>query len=109
MVVDLRGVEAFAAGHVPGAVNLGAGASLSMWAGWLLDVEKRIVLVGEGGNEEASRRALVRVGLDRIEGYLAGGMAAWVAAGLEMARVALVAAEEVEGPFAGSFGAGCSE
>jgi hydroxyacylglutathione hydrolase len=96
VVVDLRGVEAFAAGHVPGAVSLGAGASLSMWAGWLLDPEKRLVLVGDGGDEEVSRRALARVGLDRVEGHLAGGMAAWVKAGLEASCVALVSAEDVK-------------
>jgi hydroxyacylglutathione hydrolase len=79
VIVDLRTPEEFGRGHIAGAINLGAGASLSLWAGWTLDAEKTIVLVGEG--EEEARLSLVRVGLDRIAGHLDGGMRAWVAAG----------------------------
>ena len=96
VVVDLRSPAAFGQGHIPGAINLGAGQSLSLWAGWILDPEKRLVLVGDGGDEEASRRGLVRVGLDRIAGYLTGGMAAWTEGGLDVARVVQMPVQEVE-------------
>jgi hydroxyacylglutathione hydrolase len=92
-LLDVRTVEAFAAAHIPGAINMGTGGNLSLWAGWVLDPERPIVLIGEG-NEDEARLALVRVGLDRIVGRLAGGMAAWIAAGGALARTAQISAEE---------------
>src|SRR5262249_26450469 len=34
IVLDLRRPEAFGGAHIPGAINIGAGPSLSMWAAW---------------------------------------------------------------------------
>jgi len=96
ILLDLRRPEAFGGAHIPGAINIGAGQNLSLWAGWLLDPDKRIVLVGESGDDEASRRSLVRVGLDRIEGFLAKGMPAWIDAGMEFARTTQLSTHEVE-------------
>lgn len=77
ILLDLRNPEDFAAAHIPGAISLGAGPSLSLWAGWLLDAKLPIVLIHNSGDDEPSRRALTRVGLDNIAGFLAGGMPAW--------------------------------
>lgn len=96
VAIDLRSPEAFAQGHIPGAISLGAEGNLSLWAGWILDAGKRLLLVGAGSDEEESRLGLIRVGLDRIEGYLAGGMEAWILAGREIARVKTYSVDEVE-------------
>jgi len=96
VVLDLRRPEAFGGAHIPGAISIGAGQNLSLWAGWLLDAESRIVLVNDHGNDEESDRALVRVGLDNIVGYLAGGMAAWIDAGLNFERTTQLSTEEVQ-------------
>ena len=95
IVLDLRRPEAFGGAHIPGAINIGAGQNLSLWAGWLLDSAKRIVLVSEDGDDESSRRSLIRVGLDRIEGSLAKGMPAWLDAGLEIASIRQISTAEV--------------
>lgn len=89
-VIDLRSPAEFARSHVRGALNLGAGPNLSLWAGWLLDAERPLVLVGATGEAaelEEARRSLARVGLDRVAGMLAGGMAAWEAQGLPVERM----------------------
>jgi hydroxyacylglutathione hydrolase len=96
ILLDLRRPESFGGAHIPGAINIGAGQNLSLWAGWLLDPEKRIVLIGDSGDDEASRRSLVRVGLDRIEGFLAKGMPAWIDAGPEFTRITQLSTHEVE-------------
>ncbi len=96
VIIDLRQPEDFAAGHVPGAISIGAGPSLSLWAGWLLDPEVPIVIVNNTGDDKSSRRGLVRVGLDRIAGYLAGGMPAWQDASLPTARVSLLNPEAAQ-------------
>ena len=96
MVLDLRRPEAFGGAHIAGAINIGAGQNLSLWAGWLLDAAKEIVLVNDSGFDEAAWRSLVRVGLDRVVGYLDGGMPAWLAAGFEFARTTQITVDEVE-------------
>ncbi|MBX6342381.1 MAG: MBL fold metallo-hydrolase, partial [Thermomicrobiaceae bacterium] len=82
LVIDTRPAEAFAAAHVPGAVWIGRGPSLVVWAGWLAPYDRDLLLVVE---DEAAfsevRTDLRRIGLDRVVGYLSGGMAAWEASG----------------------------
>jgi hydroxyacylglutathione hydrolase len=95
MLLDVRGVEAFAEGHVAGAVNIGVGGNLSLWAGWLLEAEREIVLVADAGDVEEVRAALMRVGLDGVIGYLKGGMESWIAAELPVARTRLLSVADV--------------
>lgn len=94
-VIDLRRPEAFGGAHIPGALNIGAGQNLSLWAGWTLDPGERLILMDDTGDDEASRRALVRVGLDYIEGFAQKGMPAWVDAGLEFTRTLQLSTREV--------------
>lgn len=94
-LLDLRRQEAFGGAHVPGSVNIGAGQNLSLWAGWMLDPGKPIVLISDSGKDEEAARSLVRVGLDEIAGSLKGGIGAWVEAGMELARIPQLSTEEV--------------
>jgi len=94
-VVDLRRPEAFGGAHIPGAVNIGAGQNLSLWAGWMLAPEQKLVLVNDKGDDEDSRRSLVRVGLEHIEGFLQMGVSAWVDAGMEFIRTTQLSIREV--------------
>jgi hydroxyacylglutathione hydrolase len=96
LILDLRRPEAFGGAHIPGALNIGAKQNLSLWAGWMLNPDSRIVLVSETGDDEQSRRALVRVGLDRVEGFLSKGIAAWIDAGFDIARTTQLSVHEVE-------------
>lgn len=83
VVVDLRDQLAFGAGHVPGAIGVGVRGSLSTWAAWVVPYDQPIILVGsDAAAVESGARGLIRVGLDRIEGSLAGGFDSWSAAGL---------------------------
>jgi len=93
-LLDVRSSDSFAEAHIAGAVNIGAGPSLSLWAGWLLDPEQPIVLIAEDGDLEEARRSLVRVGLDRIAGYLQHGMAAWIASGRPVSRSGQTSVDE---------------
>jgi len=95
-LLDARSVETFSAGHVEGAVSIGLGGNLSLWAGWLLDAGREIVLIADDGDVEEVRVALMRVGLDRVVGYLAGGMESWIAAGLPVAKTRLLRVEDMQ-------------
>src|SRR5205823_5933419 len=46
-LVDVRTMLAFGGGHIAGALNIGGSPILSIWAGWMLDPEKQILLVLE--------------------------------------------------------------
>ena len=82
-VIDTRRVRAWAAGHIPGVLAIPLRAQFASWLGWLVERDTPLVFV-VGADED--RAELVRqchqIGYDRIVGELAGGMTAWMAAGL---------------------------
>jgi hydroxyacylglutathione hydrolase len=105
VAIDLRDQLAFGGGHVPRAFGIGAGGSLSQWAAWVVPYETPILLVTQDGHyDEDSVRALVRVGLDEVRGYLRGGMHAWVSAGLPVAETPQISPLELHRRLSGGNG-----
>jgi hydroxyacylglutathione hydrolase len=85
VVLDTRHLLAFGGAHVPGALNIGAAGHLSIWAGWMLEPDRPLLLVLENDAQLAGIVThLARTGFERFSGYLAGGMSAWVNAGLPL-------------------------
>jgi hydroxyacylglutathione hydrolase len=92
VVVDLRSPRSFAQSHIPGSLSIPAGSSFGTWLGWVVDLDRPVVLVlpdphdlPEGVNVEAwddGIRQALRIGQESVLGYLDGGLAAWVGAGL---------------------------
>jgi hydroxyacylglutathione hydrolase len=96
LLIDLRSPEAFAAGHPSGALNIGFGARIGYWAGWLLPAGARVVLLpGERRQAEEATRQLLRVGVDDVAGYVEGGFDAWRAARAETSTLELISAREL--------------
>jgi hydroxyacylglutathione hydrolase len=95
IVIDLRRQEAFGGGHIPGALNIGGDQNLSTWAAWMVPYDRPIYLVGEDAVEYHARRALIRVGLDNVKGYLKGGLKTWLLAGLPVAHIQQISAAEL--------------
>lgn len=95
-VIDLRRPEAFGGAHIPGSINLGAGPSLGFWAGWVVPYDRPIYLVTEDEKVlDETRRALIRVGLDGIEGFLEGGMRSWIESGYAQSHVPQISVSEL--------------
>jgi len=96
-LLDVRSTAAFGAAHPEGAVHVGLSGSFASWAGTLLTPEKPVVLVteDEAGAGEAAMR-LARVGIENVAGYLAGGVAAWDAAGLPLEKLGQVDVAELK-------------
>ena len=80
-LLDTRDSSEFAAAHLAGSVNIGLGGQYATWAGTLLDQSAPIVLVTDPGAETQSALRLGRIGFDRIEGFLEGGLASAKAEG----------------------------
>lgn len=95
VVIDLRRQEAFGGGHIPGSFNIGGDNSLATWASWVVPYDRPIYLVGEENVEYHARRALIRVGLDDVRGYLKGGFKSWLLAGLPVAHVPQISTGEL--------------
>jgi glyoxylase-like metal-dependent hydrolase (beta-lactamase superfamily II) len=94
IALDVRPGEQFAAGHVPGSVNIALSGQFASWAGALLGLSACPVLIAE--SEEAvteARMRLARVGLEDSRGYLKGGISAWNEAGLPLAMLAEIHVE----------------
>ncbi len=87
-VIDLRNPVAFGAGHITGAMNIGAGGGFGLYAPWVVPPDKPVLFIGEGANSaEEARRALIRVGVDDLRGSLKGGYNAWAEAHLPIATI----------------------
>jgi len=77
IVLDTRPELQFAAGHVPGSVNIPLSGQFASWAGALIGLDTDLLLVAENPEKVAeARMRLARVGIERVTGYLAGGIAA---------------------------------
>lgn len=68
-IVDLRRADAYAAGHVPGTINIPLTRAFPTWAGSILPYDADIYLIGD--DERATIEAthdLFLIGLDRVAG-----------------------------------------
>ena len=75
-LLDTRDPAEFAAAHMAGSLNIGLAGQYATWAGTLLDPSRPIVIVADPGAEMQSAMRLGRIGFDRVEGFLRGGLAA---------------------------------
>lgn len=78
VVLDCRSPESFGGGHIPGALNAGAGPSFPTWAGTVLPPDMRFLLVLDHPVQLWDICwELLRIGYDLPHGWLEGGMLAW--------------------------------
>lgn len=96
LVIDTRPPDRFAAGHLPGSVAVGLGPNFAIWAGWLTPYDRDVVLVlADDADYEQARTELRRVGVDRVAGWLAGGVDAWEAAGNRLTPLVTVSPSDL--------------
>ena len=84
VVVDVREVDEFAAGHIPGAINM----PLSTFQPSRLPdtAGKKMVLTCLGGKRSAMALDKCGVAEAAVDTHLAGGFGAWQSAGLPVER-----------------------
>ena len=88
LVIDTREAAAFAAGHIPDAINVGLGANFAIWAGWLTPYNRDVVLVlPDDAAYAGARTELRRIGIDNVVGFLEDGFAAWRRLGFPVAAL----------------------
>ncbi|RYZ46943.1 MAG: MBL fold metallo-hydrolase, partial [Sphingobacteriales bacterium] len=78
LILDVRAPQTFAAGFVPGSINIGLNGQFAPWVGALVpDINQKIILVTEPSTEQEAITRLARVGYDHTIGYLDGGFDSW--------------------------------
>jgi len=86
-IVDARDRDAFAASHIRGALNIELSSGFAGYVGWLIEFGAPVVLVLPDAADALAEATteLLRVGYERVQGWLEGGMDAWVASGRPVA------------------------
>ena len=96
LALDVRSGDDFAAGHVPGSVNIALSGQFASWAATVLGLTAHLVLIADSPQQiEEARVRLARVGIESLDGYLAGGVTAWKEAGLPLATVKQITVQQL--------------
>lgn len=101
VVVDVRSAEAFAAGHVPGTLNITLGRAFTTWAGWLLSYERPIYLLLDEAEQTSALEdaviSLATIGLDQVAGYFDESVLdAWQTTGRVLEEIERVSMDGVQ-------------
>jgi hydroxyacylglutathione hydrolase len=97
ILLDIRPSDQYGTGHIPGSMNIGLGGQFATWAGTLIPLKNKIVLVAQ--NEEQVREAqirLARVGHENVLGYLSKGILSWHERGLSLASTEQISVDELD-------------
>jgi hydroxyacylglutathione hydrolase len=96
IALDVRPGDEFAAGHVPGSINIALSGQFASWAGTILGLASRPVLIADSAEQiSEARMRLARVGLEAERGYLQGGVQAWQEAGGTLTQVPQMSVHEL--------------
>jgi hydroxyacylglutathione hydrolase len=95
VALDTRPVMQFAVAHMPSSVHIALNGQYASWAARILGLDSRLVIVGEdaAGVRESQVR-LARVGIEKVTGYLAGGVADWIRSGIVPEYIPQITAQE---------------
>lgn len=96
IALDIRSGDEFAAGHVPGSVNIALSGQFASWAGTVLGLMAHPVLIATSEEQvEEARVRLARVGIEALDGFLRGGVAAWKDAGLPLTTMPQISVQDL--------------
>jgi hydroxyacylglutathione hydrolase len=96
VALDVRPADQFAAGHVPGSINIALSGQFATWAGTVLGLNTELVVIADTPAQvEEGRMRLARVGIEDVRGWLEGGIASWSGAGLPIDQQAQITVQEL--------------
>jgi hydroxyacylglutathione hydrolase len=97
IALDVRTCDEFAAGHVPGSINIALSGQFATWAATVLGLSAHPVLIAASPEQiEEARVRLARVGMEGLSGHLQGGIDAWKQAGFPPATISQVSVGELK-------------
>ena len=91
VVIDVRPVAAFSAGHVPGSSSDTLRPVFASWLGWLVNPDRPLAFVLDADQDRVDLvRQCLDVGHEHLVGELAGGIDAWIGTGRAVTTIPLV-------------------
>ncbi len=94
-LLDARNKTDFAAGFIPDSINIQGNNSFATWAGWFLKYDEPFMLLADEDQLDDLTRKLMRIGLDKIEGYISS-TATWTEAGGTLQKANVISLEETK-------------
>jgi hydroxyacylglutathione hydrolase len=78
VLVDVRPVDRFAAGHIPGSLSIPLRPQFASWLGWLVRRDQPIIFVVDDDQDRVDLVSqCLTIGYEDLAGELAGGLDAW--------------------------------
>jgi len=96
LALDVRPTDQFAAGHVPGSINIALSGQFASWAGAVLGLAAHPVLIADTPEQrDEARLRLARVGIEDLTGYLQDGTKGWTQAGFTLVELPQITVQEL--------------
>jgi glyoxylase-like metal-dependent hydrolase (beta-lactamase superfamily II)/rhodanese-related sulfurtransferase len=96
IVLDTRPQMEFAVAHVPGSVHIALSGQYASWAARIIGLDSRIILAGEDPDHiRESQLRLARVGIEKVLGYLDGGITGWIKGGYLLDYIPQLSVQEL--------------
>lgn len=96
IVLDSRNYLSYGSQHIKGSWHLDLNGNFPTFAGWVLPTDKDILLIADDYDKVIDSYTWAqRVGMDRILGYLDGGITAWILSGMTSTSIHQVSAQEL--------------
>jgi hydroxyacylglutathione hydrolase len=96
LVIDVRPMSEFAAGHIAGALSNPLRPVFGVWLGWLVPPETPLAFVVAEASLRPVLEESMQVGHENFAGWLSGGMEAWIDAGLPVSQTEQVRPERAQ-------------
>lgn len=95
--LDVRPGDQFSKAHVPGSINIALSGQFASWAGAILGLNLRPVLIADTPEQlSEARMRLARIGLEAERGYLKDGIEGWKKAGFELAQLPEISVQDLQ-------------
>jgi hydroxyacylglutathione hydrolase len=96
MALDIRTADQFVLGHVPASICIPLQGQFAPWAGAVLGLASRPVLIADNPEQLGEARVrLARVGIDDVRGFLQSGLEGWQKSGFPLQQVPRITVQEV--------------
>src|SRR5215510_2577487 len=97
LILDTRSASQYGTGHILGSLNIGLAGQFASWAGSIIRPDLPLIIVAEDVDSvREARTRLARVGIERVSGYLKGGVLAWHEAGLPLSTMEQISVDELQ-------------
>lgn len=91
VIIDVRPVAKFAAGHISGSISNTLRPQFASWLGWLVEPNRSLAFVLDADqNRDDLVRQCLNIGHEHLVGELIGGLDAWIATGRRVNMILLV-------------------